>query len=237
MTGHPGEPGWRESIFAGDLRNMFGKVFRGIMALAGGLAFLTSLSVAHAKARVVAHIDQTTQRMTVTVDGRHYGTWKVSTARRGYRTPNGTFRPKVLKRMHYSRKYDNAPMPYSVFFLGGYAIHGTNAVSRLGRPASHGCIRLHPRHAAELFSLIRRYGKRNTVIRITGSPRYYTPRRTYKRKTYKKRRVYRQRVNLSRAGEQRRERRFRFVEANGRRYLDLPGLRREFEDAILKIYR
>ncbi len=214
---------------------MFGKALRNFMALAGGLLFLASFSVAHAKARVVAHIDLTTQRMTVTVDGRHYGTWRVSTGRKGYRTPRGTFRPKVLRRMHYSRKYDNAPMPYSVFFLGGYAIHGTNAISRLGRPASHGCIRLHPRNAAAFFSLIKRYGKRNTLIRITGTPRYYTPRRTYKRKIYKKRRTYRQRISLNRAGETRGERRYRFVEVNGQRYLDLPGLSQETEDAILKI--
>ena len=210
--------------------NMSGNTWQKVLALAGAVLFLMSFSAAHAKARVVAHINLTTQRMTVTVDGRHYGTWKVSTARRGYRTPRGTFRPKVLKRMHYSRKYDNAPMPYSVFFLGGYAIHGTNAISRLGRPASHGCIRLHPRHAAEFFSLIRRYGRRNTVIRITGFPRYYTPRRTYKRKIYRKRRTYKRRVG-------RHEGRFRFVEAHGRRYLDLPGLRDELTDAILKIYR
>lgn len=122
-----------------------------------------------ALARVEVNIDLSSQRMNVYVDGAHYGTWRVSTGRRGYYTPRGTFRPKLLKRMHYSRKYDNAPMPYSIFFLGGYAIHGTNVVSRLGYPASHGCVRLHPSNAAKLFSLVKRHGKRNTIIRITGS--------------------------------------------------------------------
>jgi hypothetical protein len=146
-----------------------------------------TISAAQAKARVEAVIDLTRQRMTVYVDGRYYDTWKVSTGRAGYYTPRGTFRPYLLKRMHYSSKYDNAPMPYSVFFRGGYAIHGTDAVSRLGRPASHGCVRLHPRNAAELFSLIKRYGKRNTIIRITGTTPRYTPRSKAKRK-YRKRR-------------------------------------------------
>jgi lipoprotein-anchoring transpeptidase ErfK/SrfK len=70
--------------------------------------------------------------------------------------------------MHYSRKYHNSPMPWSVFFKGGYAIHGTNAIRRLGRPASHGCIRVHPRNAKKLYQLIKRYGKQNTRIIIRG---------------------------------------------------------------------
>jgi lipoprotein-anchoring transpeptidase ErfK/SrfK len=90
----------------------------------------------------------------------------VSTARRGYYTPRGSFRPKVLKRMHYSSKYENSPMPYSVFFHGGYAIHGTEYVRRLGSPASHGCIRLHTVNAAALYSLIKRYGRGSTRIRV-----------------------------------------------------------------------
>ena len=120
-----------------------------------------------AQAKVVAHIDISSQRMKVTVNGRHYASWKVSTGRRGYRTPVGTWRPKWLARMHYSRKYHMSPMPHSIFFLGGYAIHGTNYIRRLGRPASHGCIRLHPSNARRLFSLVKRHGMRNTRIRIT----------------------------------------------------------------------
>lgn len=107
------------------------------------------------------------QSMAVKVNGFPYGHWKVSTARPGYHTPRGSWRPFLLKRMHYSRKYDNSPMPYSIFFLGGYAIHGTGYVKSLGRPASHGCIRLHPQNAARLFGLVQKYGLRSTRITIT----------------------------------------------------------------------
>lgn len=138
--------------------------------LASGLVsfWLIGLAaIAPAQAKVVAKIDLSSQRMTVWVDGWYYASWKVSTARRGYRTPIGSWRPKWLARMHYSRKYHHSPMPYSIFFLGGYAIHGTNSIRRLGRPASHGCIRLHPRNAAKLFALVRKHGLRQTRIRVT----------------------------------------------------------------------
>lgn len=119
-----------------------------------------------ALAGVVVRVDLSRQQMDVSVDGYHYDTWSVSTGRRGYRTPTGSYRPKLLKRRHYSTRYDGAPMPYSIFFRGGYAIHGTSHTRALGRPASHGCIRLHPSNAADLFSLVRRYGRSNTRIVI-----------------------------------------------------------------------
>jgi lipoprotein-anchoring transpeptidase ErfK/SrfK len=122
---------------------------------------------AEAQASVVAKIDISSQQMNVIVNGRHYASWKVSTGRRGYRTPTGSYRPKWLARMHYSRKYNNSPMPHSIFFRGGYAIHGTNYIRNLGRPASHGCVRLHPRNAKTLFSLVRQYGMKNTRIKIS----------------------------------------------------------------------
>lgn len=118
-------------------------------------------------AGLVAHIDISSQTMTVSSHGRTVYVWKVSTARSGYRTPTGSYRPTVLRRMWYSRKYDNSPMPHSVFFRGGYAIHGTGAIKRLGSPASHGCVRLHPSNAATLFSMIKRTGAKNTRIVIT----------------------------------------------------------------------
>jgi lipoprotein-anchoring transpeptidase ErfK/SrfK len=118
-------------------------------------------------ATLVAHIDISSQRMTVAVNGKPQHTWSVSTARRGYRTPTGTFRPKRLERKWYSTIYDNAPMPYSIFFLGGYAIHGTNATGRLGRPASHGCVRLATGNAARLFALVQKYGMGNTRVVVT----------------------------------------------------------------------
>ncbi len=119
-----------------------------------------------AEARLVAKIDLSSQTMRVYVNGALRHSWKVSTGRRGYRTPTGVFRPKWLARMHYSRKYNNAPMPHSIFFYGGYAIHGTYEIRRLGRPASHGCVRLHPRNARRLFALVKTFGRRNTRIVI-----------------------------------------------------------------------
>ncbi len=91
----------------------------------------------------------------------------MSTARAGYRTPVGTFKPTALVRYHRSTIYDGSPMPHSIFFHHGYAIHGTNYIKQLGRPASHGCVRLHPKNATRLYSLVRRYGMANTRIRIT----------------------------------------------------------------------
>lgn len=116
---------------------------------------------------VVAQINLSKQRMEVTVDGVPRYSWPISTARRGYRTPVGSYRPQRMYRRYFSRKYDNAPMPYSIFFNGGYAIHGTTDLKRLGRPASHGCVRLHPSNAATLFALVNDYGRANTRIVIT----------------------------------------------------------------------
>ena len=93
--------------------------------------------------------------------------WKISTGKKGYATPKGFYRPLYIERMHLSKKYHNAPMPYAVFFRGGgYAIHGTRSVSRLGRKASHGCIRLRTSHARQLYFLVKKSGKNNTDIRI-----------------------------------------------------------------------
>ena len=116
---------------------------------------------------VRVHVDISSQSMSVNVNGWPYGYWKVSTGREGYYTPRGSYSVKRLAKVYYSRKYDNAPMPNSVFFHGGYAIHGTNSIRSLGRPASHGCVRLHPSNAAALFSLVQRYGPRRTRITLT----------------------------------------------------------------------
>src|ERR1039458_7093075 len=110
------------------------------------------LSAAQATVRV--DIDLTTQTMNVQSASGSY-TWRVSTAGSGYVTPRGTFSPYSLQRMHYSHKYHMSPMPYSIFFAGGYAIHGTYSVGQLGRPASHGCIRLDPANAALLYQLVK----------------------------------------------------------------------------------
>ena len=120
-----------------------------------------------AKAGVVVTVDKSAQQLTVEVNGATRYQWPVSTARWGYRTPNGSYRPQRLERQWYSRKYDWSPMPHSVFFNGGYAIHGSHEISRLGRPASHGCIRLHPQNAATLFELVKA-NVNNTQIVVTG---------------------------------------------------------------------
>ncbi|MGX4769603.1 L,D-transpeptidase [Bradyrhizobium guangdongense] len=125
------------------------------------------LSIQNAHASVTIRVQLSTQTMLVAVDGADFATWPVSTARRGYRTPTGTYRPYSLQRMHYSRLYDFTPMPYSIFFNGGYAIHGTFEVRNLGRPVSHGCIRLAPEQAQSLFELIQAQGPQNTTIEIS----------------------------------------------------------------------
>jgi lipoprotein-anchoring transpeptidase ErfK/SrfK len=122
---------------------------------------------APADAGVVARVSLSSQRMEVFVDGRPMYSWPVSTARRGYRTPTGTFKPQSLAVWHRSTIYSGSPMPHAIFFHGGYAIHGSYETAYLGRPASHGCVRLHPAAAAELFSLVRQRGSKNTVIKIT----------------------------------------------------------------------
>jgi lipoprotein-anchoring transpeptidase ErfK/SrfK len=101
--------------------------------------------------------------------------WAISSGRRGYATPTGTFRPAWMARMWRSRQYDDAPMPHSIFFNKGIAFHATSAVSMLGRPASHGCLRLAPAHAAELFALVRRHGLRNTRVVVEGAAIFPPP--------------------------------------------------------------
>ena len=108
-------------------------------------------------------ISKSHQLMQVDSDYGSYQ-WRVSTARKGYYTPTGTFHPYSLQLMHYSKKYDNAPMPHSIFFSGGYAIHATPHTGNLGRPASHGCVRLSPGNAATLYSIVKQ--DPNTTIRI-----------------------------------------------------------------------
>jgi lipoprotein-anchoring transpeptidase ErfK/SrfK len=120
------------------------------------------------KARqITAHIDLSRQRMMIYKGDTLLYKWPVSTVKRGYVTPVGVYQPQYLERMHYSRRYHNSPMPHSIFFKGNFAIHGTNSISRLGRRASHGCVRLHPKHARKLYALVRKFGKKNTMIKIT----------------------------------------------------------------------
>jgi lipoprotein-anchoring transpeptidase ErfK/SrfK len=127
---------------------------RNVLVAAASLFVFWILSLA-AEAQVVVHVSKSRQTMYVYVDGYLEHEWPVSTARDGYSTPSGTYYPTGFDRYHRSGRYHNSPMPYAIFFSGGYAIHGSYDVWDLGRPASHGCIRLHPYDAAELYGLVR----------------------------------------------------------------------------------
>ena len=133
---------------------------------AAGLAIAVAMlsSSGDARADVVVRVDKSSQRMSVMVNGEHRYTWTVSTGI--YGTPSGSFRPQSLARYHRSTLYNNAPMPYSIFYDGNFAIHGTPHVRQLGGPASRGCIRLHPSNAAILFSMVQQHGLGSTRIVI-----------------------------------------------------------------------
>lgn len=124
-----------------------------------------------ARAGIVAQVDNGAQRMRVMVDGQLAYTWPVSTARKGYQTPAGRYRVQRMERMWYSRKYEMSPMPNALFFHGGYAIHGTSSVAQLGRPASHGCVRLSPANAGLLFNLVRERGGARVEVTNGSGPR------------------------------------------------------------------
>lgn len=143
------------------MRRMLATIAMTAAMLAAGV------TLSEAKALLVANVDISTQTMTVSYSGRVVERWKVSTAGRGYSTPTGAYRPTRMHTMWYSKKYDNSPMPHSIFFRGGYAIHGTGSIKRLGTPASHGCVRLHPTNAARLYSLVQQAGAGNTQIVIS----------------------------------------------------------------------
>ncbi|SFV16451.1 L,D-transpeptidase catalytic domain [Methylobacterium sp. 174MFSha1.1] len=139
-------------------------------------ALLVTLCVAGASVRtdeaqagILIRVDKTTQRMTVTRDGQTLYDWPVSTGMDGYSTPRGAFSPSRMVVDYRSREWDDAPMPHAIFFTGrGHAIHGSNHTSRLGTPASHGCVRLAPGKAATLYALVKAEGMGNTRVVIGG---------------------------------------------------------------------
>ena len=128
------------------------------------------LPPASARADVVVNISKSQQQMAVSVDGSELYRWPVSTGRRGYPTPSGTFHPVRLERHWYSRQYEMTPMPWSMFFFRGYAVHGTMEARNLGHAASHGCVRLRPDHAATLFSLVHKQRLAETKIVVSEGP-------------------------------------------------------------------
>jgi hypothetical protein len=135
-----------------------------ILACGLGLILCCLLGTQQARALVRIDIDLQQQRMSVTsASGAEYS-WPVSSGRVGHLTPRGVFRPQRLMLIAYSIKYEMAPMPHAIFFSGGYAIHGTNAVGQLGRPASHGCVRLAPGNAATLYALVQHEGARISIF-------------------------------------------------------------------------
>jgi hypothetical protein len=145
-------------------------MFRRILALLPALALAAVALVAAtpASAGVSIRVNLSSQTLTATTPDGEVRNWAISSGRTGYRTIRGTYRPTMLKTYHWSRKY-GGHMPHAIFFKGGFAIHGTTAVSRLGAPASHGCIRLHPAAAKELFHMVKRHGQGSTRIAINGT--------------------------------------------------------------------
>ena len=128
------------------------------------LSFAFVFTAERAQADVLVRVDRASQTMEVSADGAYLYTWRVSTGRPGYGTPAGVFHPQWMAARWFSRVYYNSPMPHAIFFYGGFAIHGSYDIARLGGPASHGCIRLHPNDAAVLYNLIQREGMRNATI-------------------------------------------------------------------------
>ncbi|MGH7490280.1 MAG: L,D-transpeptidase, partial [bacterium] len=115
-------------------------------------------------------IDKATQRMTVTLNGVERYIWPVSTGQPGYSTPSGTYTARSMNEIWYSKQWDNSPMPHSIFFMkDGHAIHGTHEVKNLGKPASHGCVRLAPENAATLYALVEKTGMPNVQVILTGT--------------------------------------------------------------------
>jgi L,D-transpeptidase catalytic domain len=137
-----------------------------LVAVTGLMLFATSA----AQAKISITVDKNAQLMTVAVDGVQRHQWPVSTGLPSYETPNGSFKTFRMEQDHYSKEFDDAPMPHSIFFTKiGHAIHGTDSVSRLGSPASHGCVRLSRANAATLFALVEKDGVLNTTVTLSGS--------------------------------------------------------------------
>src|SRR5260221_614417 len=131
---------------------------------------LMLLSAGTAQAKVEITVDKDNQQMTVAVDGVARYHWPVSTGIPSRETPGGSFRTFRMEEDHYSKEFDDAPMPHSIFFTKiGYAIHGTDSVGRLGTPASHGCVRLSRENASTLYALVQQEGVLNTTVTLTGS--------------------------------------------------------------------
>jgi L,D-transpeptidase catalytic domain len=143
-----------------------GKMRSFLVAVTG----LMLIATGTAQAKVAITVDKDNQQMTVAIDGVVRYHWPVSTGIPSYETPNGSFRTFRMEEDHYSKEFDDAPMPHSIFFTKiGHAIHGTDSVNRLGSPASHGCVRLSRDNASTLYALVEQEGVLNTTVTLTGS--------------------------------------------------------------------
>jgi L,D-transpeptidase catalytic domain len=137
-----------------------------LVAVAGLILFASHA----AEAKVDITIDKNSQTMTVAVDGVQRYRWPVSTGIPSRETPNGTFRAFRMEEDHFSKEFDDAPMPHSIFFTKiGHAIHGTVYENKIGTPASHGCVRLSQANASTLYALVEEQGVLNTTVTLTGS--------------------------------------------------------------------
>lgn len=133
------------------------------------VALAVAVAASDAEARLDVYVDKSTQRLSVIQNGALLYVWPVSTGRNRFSTPSGVYTPERLERSWFSKAYYNSPMPHAIFFHNGYAIHGSYDISKLGGPASHGCVRLHPRNAALLYALVEREGPGNTAIFVGGN--------------------------------------------------------------------
>jgi hypothetical protein len=143
---------------------------RAFLSVVSATAALCLSWASAADAKVTINVDKDAQQMTVAVDGVERYTWPVSTGNPSHETPNGKFQTFRMEEDHYSKEFDDAPMPHAIFFTKqGHAIHGTDSVSRLGSPASHGCVRLSRANAQTLWDIVKADGVLNTTVTLTGS--------------------------------------------------------------------
>jgi len=141
-------------------------------------AVLVAAASSAARAEILVTVDKSAQRMTVKRDGVLLYNWPVSTGRPGYSTPSGSFTAFRMEAEHFSQEWDDAPMPYSIFFTKiGHAIHGTNDTKRLGAPVSHGCVRLSPDNAATLYAMVEREGVTKMKVMLSGNEQVALARR------------------------------------------------------------
>ena len=146
------------------------------------IALGAAVAASDAEAKLDLFIDKSTQQISVIQNGRLLYVWPVSTGQDRFSTPSGVYTPERLERTWFSRAYYNSPMPHAIFFHHGFAIHGSYDIARLGGPASHGCVRLHPQDAALLYGMVEQEGPGNTTIVVGGGwspnpmpPRYRDP--------------------------------------------------------------